>query len=140
VSSPQDIEALKIEACTYETFVNFFNQWNSALQDQEYVPDLIINVDETTSIAERKKKTTKVLFDPSIGIRPVTAFESKVEHVTMCCGISASGNHTIPTFIIKNKTVGAEDELRFEYFDHGNYALQYSYNGWQETVSTLFFY
>jgi hypothetical protein len=119
--------------------VEFFNRWNAALQDQEYDPDLIIIVGETTSNADKKKTTTKVLFDPNIGIQPVTACESKVEHVTMCCGISASGIHTIPTLVIKNKIVSVEDELRFDYFDNGSYALQYSYNEWQESVRTSFF-
>jgi hypothetical protein len=138
VGGPQEVETQRIE-CTYETFVDFFNRWNAALQEQEYDPDLIINVDETTSNAGKKRRTTKVLFDPNIGIRPVTACESKEEHATMSCGISASGNHTIPTFIMKTKTVSVEDELKFDYFDNGSYALQYSYNWWQDCVRTSFF-
>ena len=136
VGSPQQVEGLRIEACIYENFVNFFDRWNAALLDQEFDPDLIINVDETTSNAQKTKTSTMVLFDPNIEIRPITAVESKVEHVTLCCGVSASGKCTIPSFIIKNKTISVEDELLTDFFDHGQYAVQYSYNGWQETVSS----
>lgn len=134
LGSPQVVEELRIAASTYENISNFFERWIAALSRHPYDSDLIINCDETTTNAEQFKSTKKVLFDPNIDIRPITSVPSKMEHVTLNVGISASGKHTLPCFIIKNKSIIAEDELRFTYFNHGSYCVQYSYNGWQEAV------
>ena len=134
LASPQVVEELRIACSTYENISNFFERWIAALSLHQYDPDLIINCDETTSNAEKFKTTTKVLFDPNIDIRPITTIGGKLEHVTLNVGISASGKHTIPCFIIKNKSINAEEELRYDYFNHGSYGIQYSYNGWQEAV------
>jgi hypothetical protein len=75
-----------------------------------------------------------VLYDPNIKVDPMVAIEGKKEHITLCCGIAVSGKRTIPSFIIKNKTVSVEQSLKFSTFDHGSYLLQYSPNGWQDTV------
>jgi hypothetical protein len=75
-----------------------------------FIPDLIVNVDETAVHAK--------------------------EHVTLFCGVSASGRRTNPVFIIKIKTVTAEAALLGSRFNYGEYGLQYSPNGWQDTVSS----
>ena len=65
------VEDLRIEACYYENFVQFFNKLTEMTSAYEYDKDLIINVDETTTSADKTKRTTKVLYDPSIDIRPM---------------------------------------------------------------------
>jgi len=133
-ATPQLVEELRVRACNYENFQTFFEEVQEAMTAIRYDPDLIINVDETSTHAEKTKKSLKVLFDPAINMRPITTYEGLQHHVTLSCGISASGKRTIPCFIIKNKTVSAEQSLKFSSFDHGNYALQYSINGWQDKV------
>jgi hypothetical protein len=135
VASPQVVEQLRVQASTYENFSAFFDSLQLAMTTHNFDPDLIINIDETTSAAEKSKKTTKVLFDPSLSIRPMATYGGKVEHVTLSCGISASGKHTLPCFIIKNKTITMESALSSEGFDLGPYGVQYSVNGWQDAVS-----
>jgi hypothetical protein len=134
VASPQLVEELRVVACTYTNFVDFFANLETELASYAYDRDLIINVDETSTHAEKTKKKFKVLFVPNSAMRPVTTYEGLKEHITMCCGVSVSGKKTMPTFIIKNKTASAEQALKTTSFDHGNYALQYSVNGWQDTV------
>jgi hypothetical protein len=70
-ASPQLVEDLRIEACYYENFVEFFNRLRDMCGAYDYIPDLIINVDETTTNAEKSKRSTKVLYDPTIEVRPV---------------------------------------------------------------------
>ncbi len=134
-ASPQLVEDLRTEACYYENFEEYFDNLGRVLGQYAYDPDLIINVDETTTNAEKLKKTTKVLYDPNIDVRPIAAVEPKVEHITLCCGISASGNALRPTFIIKNKNITVEDTLISATFDYGEYALASSGKGWQDSVS-----
>lgn len=136
-AKPQLVEDLRIEACVYDNFVPFFDKLKRHYDEYDYDPDLIINVDETTTVAEKSKKTTIVLFDPSIDVRPTAAIEPKVEHVTLCCAIAASGKGLRPVFIIKNKNVTVEDTLTGALFSYGDYGLASSYNGWQDAVSDL---
>lgn len=133
--SPQSVEAARIEACFYGNFVNFFEIWEMSLNEFTYDPDLILNMDETTANAEKCKKTTKVLYDPTMQIRPMATVSGKMEHVTLIEAISVSGNAVVPTFIIKNKTILFEDELLGPDFDCGDYAIGSSPNGWQDSVS-----
>ncbi len=137
--SPQIVEQLRIEACFYNNFVGFFDRLNDMMRIYQYDPDLIINVDETTTNAEKSKKSTKVLFDPSINVRPMAVYGSKVEHVTLCCAVTASGKSLCPVFIIKNQNVTVEDSLRGPTFDCGDYGIATSPNGWQDTVSLMHF-
>lgn len=132
---PSYIEDLRLRESTYENFTNFFNRYLARMSSTQYDRDLILNVDETTTNAEMSASTVFVLYDPEINVDPMVAVEGKKEHVTLCCGISVSGKKTIPSFIIKNKTVSAEQSLLFSSFDHGPYMLQYSPNGWQDTVN-----
>jgi len=134
VASPQPVEELRIQASFYENFLRFFQLWTRLLGEHAYDTDLIINVDETTTNAEKCKTTTKVIFDPSLDIRPMATITGKVEHVTMCSGISASGRSLMPMFIIKNKNVTVEDSLSGPLFDCGAYGIASSPNGWQDGV------
>jgi hypothetical protein len=136
VAVPRPVEQLRIEACTYENFKAFFERLKAVYDSHEYDTDLIINVDETTTHAEKSKRTTRVLFDKNIYEVPIAAIENKVEHVTMCCAISASGNGLVPVFIVKNKTITTEGCLTGCQFDCGDYGIASSPNGWQDSVST----
>jgi len=135
VAVPQPVEDLRIEACYFQNFADFFDRLREVYSEHPYDADLIINVDETTTNAEKTKRTTKVLFDPGIDVRPMAKVPAKVEHITLCCGIAASGKSLMPVFIIKNKNVIAEDEIVGSKFDCGNYGLAWSSNGWQDSVS-----
>ena len=137
---PQPVEDLRIEACYYDNFVQFFNKLRDMTTAYQYDRDLVINVDETTTSADTTKRTTKVLYDPNIDVRPMASVPSKQEHVTLCCGIAASGKSLIPTFIIKNKSVSVEDSLVGPQFDCGDYAIASSANGWQDAVRYLLFF
>jgi hypothetical protein len=137
VATPQLVEELRVQACNYENLKEFYERLQVALSATTYDLDLIINVDETSTHAEKTKKSLKVLFDPELNMRPITTYEGLKQHVTLSCGISASGKRTLPCFIIKNKTVTVEQALKTTSFDHGNYALQYSINGWQDKVSKI---
>ena len=137
-ASPQLVEDLRIEACYYDNFVEFFNRLTDMCGVYDYIPDLIINVDETTTNAEKSKRATKVLYDPTIEVRPVAKMQPKVEHITLCCSIAASGKALRPLFIIKNKHVTVEDEIVASRFDCGDYGLCWSPNGWQDSVNLLF--
>lgn len=97
--------------------------------------DLIVNMDETTTNAEKTKKAPKVLYEPGIGMDPVTMYGGKTEQVTMISAVTASGKRLIPVFIIKNKTVTTEVGLRFHSFNCGEYLIGSSPNGWQDNVS-----
>ncbi len=132
---PQLVEELRIDACEYTNIQPFFDRLKGYYDSYDYDPDLIINVDETTTNAEKSKKTTIVLFDPSLEMRPTCAIEPKVEHITLCCGVSASGKALKPVFIIKNKNVTTEDTLTGPLFSYGEYGLASSYNGWQDKVT-----
>ena len=114
--------------------MTFFERLRVIYADHAYDPDLIINVDETTTTAEKTKRSTRVFYDPEIDIRPMAKVAPKMEHITLCCGIAASGKALMPVFIIKNKHINAEEELNGELFDYGTYALCWSQNGWQEAV------
>jgi hypothetical protein len=141
VAVPRPVEMLRIEACTYENFKDFFDRLKMVYESHdEYDLDLIINVDETTTHAEKSKRTTRVLFDPEIYAVPIAKIESKIEHVTMCCAISASGKALVPVFIIKNKNITAEACLIGCEFDCGDYAVASSPNGWQDSVSSSVLY
>lgn len=135
LATPQKVEALRIAACNYKNFKKFFSKLENMLNAHSYDPDLVINVDETTCYAEGTERTTKVLYDPDIEVKPQAAISAKEQHITLCCGIAASGNALTPTFIIKNKTVTTEACLKGPSFDYGDYSLAYSTNGWQEAVS-----
>ncbi len=132
---PQPVEELRIEACYYQNFRDFFNRLEMEVRLYNYDPDLIINVDETTTNAEKSKRSTHVLYDPTINIRPIATYGSKTEHITMCSAITASGKSLTPTFIIKNKNVTVEDTVVGPLCDCGDYALASSPNGWQDGVS-----
>ncbi len=140
IAAPQHVEDLRIEACYYENFVLFFNRLRAMHEAYNYLPDLIINVGETTTNAEKCKRTTKVLFDPTIDVRPMATIAPKAEHITLCCAAAASGKHLRPVFIIKNWNVTVEDEAVGLQFDCGNYGLCWSPNGWQDAVSASFNY
>ena len=131
---PQEVEALRVEASTFENFQNFFQRLEGCYSRHDYDPDMIINVDESTTHAGKVHRSTKVLYDPDLNIRPISSGETKEEHVTLCLGISASGKRLEPHFIVKNKNVTVEATLRNEYFDCGSYSLSYSPNGWQSKV------
>ena len=134
---PQQVEEIRIEASTYENIAPFYARLAEMYNSHTYDPDLIINVDETTTFAEKSKRSTLVLFDPTINIRPMAVVEPKQEHITLCCGVSASGRHLTPSFIIKNKTVTVEDCLFSLEFGCGEYGIAHSPNGWQDSVSFL---
>ncbi len=72
---PQPVEELRIEACYYQNFRDFFNRLEMEVRLYNYDPDLIINVDETTTNAEKSKRSTHVLYDPTINIRDSQAIE-----------------------------------------------------------------
>ncbi len=137
LGSPQIVEELRIQASYYDNFVPFFDKLNEMMNNYQYDPDLIINVDETTTNAEKSKKTTKVLFDPSLHIRPMATYQGKTEHITLCCSITASGKSLLPVFIIKNKNVTAEDCIGGHLFDCGDYGIASSPNGWQDSVCVV---
>lgn len=139
LGSPQIVEELRIAACYYDNFVPFFDRLSAIMSAYAYDMDLIINVDETTCNAEKSKQATKVLFDPSLNIRPMATYEGKVEHVTLCCAITASGKSLMPVFIIKNKNVTLEDCIVGPLSDCGDYGIASSPNGWQDTVNSLLF-
>ncbi len=136
--APQLVEELRVEACVYENFIEFFGRLKTLYDTHNFDTDLIINVDETTTNAEKCKKSTTVLFDPTLDIRPVAVVEPKVEHITLCCAISASGNSLRPVFIIKNKSCFVETDLNYVLFDYGDSAVGSNHNGWQDAVSILF--
>jgi predicted transcriptional regulator len=133
---PREVEALRIEACTYENFRDFFERLTTIYGNHPYDQDLIINIDETTTNAEKSKRTTMVLYDKEIYPVPITTYGGKVEHVTMICSISASGKCLVPVFILKNKNISVEDSLVGRHFDCGDYAIASSPNGWQDSVRT----
>lgn len=133
--APQNVEQLRVDASNYANLMLFFDELKSLHAQYQFDPDLIINVDETTTNAEKTKLTTRVLYDPSLNVSPVTTYGGKLEHVTLCSAITASGKSLTPMFIIKNKTVSSEASLRGPDFDCGDYALAYSPNGWQDSVS-----
>lgn len=139
VAKPQPVEELRIQCSYYENFKKFFDKLKLMMEKGEYDEDLIINVDETTCQATETRSTKYVLFDKNIDERPQIAITPKEEHITLCCGISASGKALMPTFIIKNKNVTVEDSIRGPRFDCGNYGLASSENGWQDSVNSLFF-
>jgi hypothetical protein len=131
---PQAVEELRIEACYYENFVAFFDRLRQVYDAHPYDVDLIINVDETTTNAEKTKRSTKVLYDPAIDVRPMAKIQGKVEHITLCCAITASGKSLMPVFILKNKSISVEDEIIGTNFNCGSYGLMWSPNGWQDAV------
>jgi hypothetical protein len=63
----------------------------------------------------------------------------KVEHITLCCAITASGKSLMPVFIIKNKGATGEDEIGGSAFNCGKYGLAWSANGWQDSVRLIKF-
>lgn len=133
--SPQPVEEARIQACYYDNFKAFFEMWGQALGEREYDPDLIINMDETTANAEKCKRTTQVLYDPAMNIRPMATVAGKMEHVTVVAAITASGKHLLPVFIIGNSTILDEDGLCGPDFNCGDYGIGSSPNGWQDSVS-----
>ena len=139
IAKPQPVEDLRIQCSHYENFKKFFEKLEIMLRNETYDDDLIINVDETTCQATETKSSKYVLFDKNIDQRPQVPITPKEEHITLCCGISASGKALMPTFIIKNKNVTVEDSIRGPKFDCGNYGLASSENGWQDSVYCLLF-
>lgn len=135
--APQNVEQIRVEATTYPNLMLFFDQLEELCAQNAFDADLIINMDETTTNAEKAKFTTRVLYDPSLNISPVTTYGGKLEHTTLVSGITASGKSLTPMFIIRNKTVSSEAALRGPEFDCGEYTLAYSPNGWQDSVSLL---
>ena len=137
LTAPQPVEEARINACTTENFANFFIKLENMMDQYPYDPELIINFDETTVVAERSKRTTRVFCDPELPVRPIAVVEPKQEHITLCCAITASGRALTPVFILKNKTVGVEASLRRYKFDCGPYGLASSTNGWQDSVRLI---
>jgi hypothetical protein len=84
VATSQLVEDIRIEATKYEAFVDFFGRLRAVFESCTYDPDLIINCDETSTHAEKSKKTFEVLYDPELNMRPITNYEGMKEHVTLC--------------------------------------------------------
>jgi hypothetical protein len=102
----------------------FYDKLEEVYSSHDYDADLIINVDETTTNAEKTKRATKVIFDPSIDVRPMARINPKIEHVTLCCAIAASRREIVNACLyIKNKSVTGEDEISGTAFNCGKYAL-----------------
>lgn len=134
---PINIEEVRINACKYNVFESFFNEYLSKLFEHKYDPRLIINFDETTTNAEKSKVTSRVLYSSDLNIAPTVPIESKSEHITLAAAISASGEALTPYFIIKNKTVTSEQALFGKHFWFGPYALAYDASGWENSVSNF---
>jgi hypothetical protein len=132
--SPQLVEYLRVQACTYQNFDHFFNRLTSRYA-REFKPEFIVNVDETSTSVLRTKKAIKVLYDPDLDIQAIANGDTNEEHVTLTCAVSASGEMLRPCFIIKNQTVTGEADLHCPLFPCAPYLLQYSPNGWQSSVS-----
>jgi hypothetical protein len=103
-------------------------------------PDLIINFDETSIGAKEKKTNPKVWIDLSIGPCPPRKKQEKKEHITLCCGVSASGKRLPPIFMLKNQSAAAEAALVGPEYDFGPYGLQHSAKAYQTAVSFLSLY
>jgi hypothetical protein len=131
--SPQIVEYLRVEACNCDNFDEFFDRLRRRYS-RHFDPDFIINVDETSTTALKTKRSTKVLYDPDLNLRPISLGETKEEHVTLTCAVSASGRLLCPCFIIKNQSVSGEADLHTPLFPCGPYMLQYT-NGWHTSVS-----
>ena len=67
---PRPVEDLRIEACTYANFREFFQRLGNRYSAYNYDTRLIVNVDETTTHAGATHRSTLVLFDPNVPVRP----------------------------------------------------------------------
>jgi hypothetical protein len=133
---PQVVDSARIDANKFDNFIPFFEDLNMLLASGQFVPDLIVNVDETATDATERKAKVDVVCHKDVKQAATRGKEAPEEHVTLCCGVSASGRRTKPVFIIKNKTASTEAALSGEYFQYGEYGLQCSANGWQDSVSS----
>lgn len=134
--TPSRVEAERQKASIYSNVLPFFERLYNVFAVNKYDPDLVINFDETSAGAkEHKKGGGKVLCDPSIGVHPQRSTESKEEHVTLSCGVSASGKRMPPIYVLRNQTVSSELHLTLPHFDFGPYGFQYSLKGYQTKVN-----
>lgn len=134
--APSQVEAQRQEASIYSNVLPFFERLHHAFSYYKYDPDLVINFDETSAGAkELKKGGGRVLCDPTIGVHPQRSTQDKQEHVTLSCGVSASGKRMPPIYLLRNKTITSEFFLTRPYFDFGPYGFQYSPKGYQTKVN-----
>jgi hypothetical protein len=132
---PKKVDQDRTNASFYGNFTEFFEKLTILVESGVFDTDLIFNVDETKASANEPKGAAQVVYDPDISI-PTTAFDCMDEHITLTCGISASGKRLMPVFIIKNKSITTERILRGPHFEYGDFGIQHSKDGWQNAVST----
>ena len=58
------------------------------LNAHSYDPDLVIIVDETTCYAEGTERTTKVLYDPDIEVKPQAAISAKEQQYYLLSAVA----------------------------------------------------
>lgn len=134
---PLRIEDIRLKACQYDIFKDYFNNLSKLMSEKNFDPDLIVNMDETTASAAETRASKSAYCVKELNIPAVSAKLPPDEHITLSCAVSASGRALIPTFILSNKTVGAEDKMHAKYFNYGPYNLTYSASGWQDNVSVF---
>jgi hypothetical protein len=75
----------------YNNFVPFYEGLNLTLCSGSFIPDFIVNLDETAVHARQTRASQQVLCAQDVQQVATQGEELIDDHATLCCGVSASG-------------------------------------------------
>jgi hypothetical protein len=79
----KSVEPVRIEETVYNNFVPFYEDLNMTLCSGSFIPDLIVNVDETAVHAKKTRASLQVLCAQNVQQAATRAEKNIDEHVTL---------------------------------------------------------
>jgi len=132
MEAPVRIEAVRTANSTFEVISGYLDQVKDMTEKNNYIKELIINMDETWLNPQKSGKTCNVVTRLDIPVAPVREVRREPPHITICVAATASGSVLTPFAIINIKKIPSHwlmpsrTDWRYEYAE--------SENGWANQV------